>query len=313
MRRLTYVIVLGSLLIAPWAATAAEGDQDKLQGVWRRVSGMENGKRMSATKAKGVTLTITGSRFTITRGDQTLNDGVVRLDTESMPAVLDLAASERGNEGSVLRGIYKFEGERLVTCVARAGAARPTRFEARAGSGRSLMTWVRETDAVASKESPREEPPQPASEEESPLTVASRLQRRLPGSSPPIQVIVGKSGPQEFEVSRFVTAIVPVTEVYDVNVGGKVEKRQRTGYKNVHKTVMMKMLTKHLRVWTEDGKLVEVEPQLLPSLLRKGEPILMAESPNVDLRHMEIYKPGTAILVPPEGPPPPPPGAPNSA
>ena len=47
--------------------------------------------------------------------------------------------SEKGKR----KGIYKFEGERLIRCVGAVGAERPTEFESKDGDGRTLSVLER--------------------------------------------------------------------------------------------------------------------------------------------------------------------------
>ena len=59
-----------------------------------------------------------------------------RVDPSKSPSQIDVTTQF----DSVLRGIYKFEGDKLTICLARhEDGARPTEFEARGGSDRALF------------------------------------------------------------------------------------------------------------------------------------------------------------------------------
>jgi uncharacterized protein (TIGR03067 family) len=45
--------------------------------------------------------------------------------------------------GAMQLGIYKVEGNTLTTCMAKAGAPRPDKFESPKGSGRTLGVWLK--------------------------------------------------------------------------------------------------------------------------------------------------------------------------
>ena len=87
-----------------------------------------------------------------------------RVDPSKSPSQIDVTTQF----DSVLRGIYKFEGDKLTVCLARhEDGARPTEFEARGGSDRALFqlqlsrpdSKPRPTPASPSRPAPAEESP----------------------------------------------------------------------------------------------------------------------------------------------------------
>ena len=87
-----------------------------------------------------------------------------RVDPSKSPSQIDVTTQF----DSVLRGIYKFEGDKLTICLARhEDGARPTEFEARGGSDRALFrlqlsrpdSKPRPTPAPPSRPAPAEETP----------------------------------------------------------------------------------------------------------------------------------------------------------
>jgi uncharacterized protein (TIGR03067 family) len=300
MKRFTAsFLALGLSLSVFVSLGAAETDKEKLQGAWQRVSGVRDGKRMTAKSAGGVTLTIEGKNFVLKQGDKVINEGTLGIGTKSNPRAIDLRSS--GDEGAI-RGLFRFKEGKLETCFATPGAARPASFSSRAGTGQSLFTWERAEAASAADTSPTaKSAPAPAAPAAgpSPLDQVVRMRDRLPKSPPPVQVIVNAVKGTEFELQRTFSVFVPATETFRVQVNGQFEDRQRTVMKPAMRQVVLKGTIKDLRLWTVDGKLVPVEPEQVADVLRKGEPILLSETPEVDPAYLQIYKAGTVVFISP--------------
>ena len=91
-----------------------------------------------------------------------------RIDPAQSPKQIDLTTQF----DTVLKGIYTFEGDRLLICVAKQeDDPRPTAFEASGGSDRILYRLKMVKDAPAAAERPPakvqapQPPPQPSAEE----------------------------------------------------------------------------------------------------------------------------------------------------
>jgi uncharacterized protein (TIGR03067 family) len=86
-------------------------------------------------------------------GRRSVKDGGEVKVTMGPQTVLHVRATvERGHEpgwinyihvkgGAVQSGIYKLDGNTLTTCMAKAGAPRPDKFESKKGSGITLGVW----------------------------------------------------------------------------------------------------------------------------------------------------------------------------
>lgn len=102
-------------------------DLKKLQGTWKATKFLVNGADL------GPELEMNGFEFEcrldrlITVGG-VASTGVFVLRPGATPSEIDLR-SEQLHGGKAIEGIYSFEGETVVLCFARAGEARPTRFE----------------------------------------------------------------------------------------------------------------------------------------------------------------------------------------
>ena len=100
-----------------------------------------------------------------------------RVDPSKSPSQIDVTTQF----DSILKGIYKFEGDRLTVCLARhEDGARPTEFEARGGSDRALFQLQLSRPDPKPRPAPAA-PARPAPAEESPVPAES-ARRMLIGS-----------------------------------------------------------------------------------------------------------------------------------
>jgi uncharacterized protein (TIGR03067 family) len=123
------------------AGIAAASDQETLQGNWKRILAVHDGKPITGTAVEAK-LTIEGNRFTMTEGDVT-RAGTFTLNETSKPPSLDLTYDQGPEQGKTAAGIYDVRaGNRQRVCINPAGK-RPAKFEARTGSGNLLEEWIR--------------------------------------------------------------------------------------------------------------------------------------------------------------------------
>jgi uncharacterized protein (TIGR03067 family) len=130
------------------ADPAQEGEVAKFQGTWRLVSGLTDGKPLPDEKATQITVTITGNKHTVRMGDAVIaRDVSFEVDPRATPKAVTDTIQDGPQKGTVIRGIYKFEGDTLVSCVPAAGKDRPTKFDGGPGTGCSLRVFKREPAA----------------------------------------------------------------------------------------------------------------------------------------------------------------------
>jgi uncharacterized protein (TIGR03067 family) len=145
MRRLIWV--LGGLILTGLGLASAQPASDassRLQGTWTATRAERDGQ--AAGDIVGNRLSFTGRRFEIVSKDgQRLYAGTVRLDPGQKPAALDFEHADGSLKGKAWKGIYALEGDTLKVCdnAPDPEKARPTRFEARKGSGHVMVTFTR--------------------------------------------------------------------------------------------------------------------------------------------------------------------------
>ena len=148
------VLAIVSLFVAV-RSRAADGeakeeavakDLQAFKGTWRLSAKQEDGKKFSAEEIKDVIATSDGSgRVSVRRGGKLLNAGNVKLDPTKSPKAIEVIFTAGERKGQTVLGIYEIGSDIFRACCARPGDGRPAEFSAKAGSGRTLVAYQRET------------------------------------------------------------------------------------------------------------------------------------------------------------------------
>lgn len=125
-------------LLTVATAVAGAGDKDKFQGAWQRVSIIDDGKPVEGAE-KGFVVFKDGD-YTLKEGETVKGTGTFKLDETKEPKEFDVTPAAGPSKGKSLKGIYKFEGEKLIYCIAGAGLERPKEFASPAGGKLRLYT-----------------------------------------------------------------------------------------------------------------------------------------------------------------------------
>jgi uncharacterized protein (TIGR03067 family) len=124
-----FVVAAVGLLGADQPKTDAKKELAKLQGTWRLVSAESDGVCTPEERVRAVRVTIDGRSHSVRVGDEVVARGVAfEIDPTKSPKQVTDTIGEGPNEGKTIPGIYKLEGDTLVSCVAKPGADRPTKF-----------------------------------------------------------------------------------------------------------------------------------------------------------------------------------------
>jgi uncharacterized protein (TIGR03067 family) len=146
MRRLISALcscVLGSGVLLASAQLARAADK-ALQGTWTATKAERDGR--PAANVVGHRLLFSGDRFEIQSKDKkSLYSGTFHVDASAKPAAIDFEHAEGGLKGKTWKGIYVLDSETLPVCdnAENLDAARPSKFEAKSGSGYVLVTLDR--------------------------------------------------------------------------------------------------------------------------------------------------------------------------
>jgi uncharacterized protein (TIGR03067 family) len=142
-------LVLAGALSAPVAAEDGKADLKKLQGTWKATSLKYNGKDHSVEGDKAIYMVFKDDVATVRASEAVKKEYAkirVKLDTSTMPKILDITVVGGSQKDTVMEGIYKFDRDKLVICARILGKDRPTRFESPEGESIVLLEMEREKE-----------------------------------------------------------------------------------------------------------------------------------------------------------------------
>jgi uncharacterized protein (TIGR03067 family) len=137
------VLLLGLALsiTAPASKDAAKKDTQSIVGEWVPTEAIRGGKPDMPPPGTSITFTEDG-KLILKEGNKAgrSEEGTYKADAKKNPAEVDLLPP-KGEERAML-GIYKFEKDKLILCLAR-GGDRPKKFESPEGTEVMLITLER--------------------------------------------------------------------------------------------------------------------------------------------------------------------------
>jgi uncharacterized protein (TIGR03067 family) len=116
---------------------------EKLEGKWRFVAIVSEGKDIPEDVVKAARLTISGKRFTLRMNTDT-QTGIINLNPSAYPKTIEVTYNSGPERGKKALGIYELEYNKLKVCMGIVGATRPTKFVSKPQSGHVLETLMRE-------------------------------------------------------------------------------------------------------------------------------------------------------------------------
>jgi uncharacterized protein (TIGR03067 family) len=140
--RIALAALLGALVLTAVGGSGARADGKadiekelkKFQGTWAFESVEAGGKEVPTDNFQGVTVTFTGDKYAVKKGDQVFEAATLKLDPSKSPKAFDVTVTEGPNKGAVMPGIYEISGDTLKVCFDPEGKKRPTEFKAATGS-----------------------------------------------------------------------------------------------------------------------------------------------------------------------------------
>jgi uncharacterized protein (TIGR03067 family) len=140
--RLALLTVLGALVLATSGGIGAPADDKadvekelkKFHGTWTFVSVEVGGQKAPADQLKDTTITFEGEKHTVKLGDQVIQVGRQKIDPSKSPKTIDVTMTEGPSKGTVMLGIYEFNGDTLKVCFDGEGKKRPGEFKSPPGS-----------------------------------------------------------------------------------------------------------------------------------------------------------------------------------
>lgn len=115
----------------------------KLQGEWLPLELVTSGTPLQASWLPFGSRTHTGIETKVVFGGQTQLHAKMRFNESASPMEVDYYNLAGKAKGSVSRGLFRWDGDEAVFCIAAPGAVRPSDFSCDPGSGRTLSRWKR--------------------------------------------------------------------------------------------------------------------------------------------------------------------------
>jgi erythromycin esterase len=121
---------------------AVRAELDRFQGEWVMAANESNGTPLSAERLKLYRRVVKGDVYTTTLANDagtTVIRGRFAIKPQTDPREIDVEPEN----GELMQGIYKLEGERFTICFAPPGLPRPTSFAAGEGTRATITVWQR--------------------------------------------------------------------------------------------------------------------------------------------------------------------------
>lgn len=138
-----------TLMIATCLAVSTTRGDDvadelaKFQGTWKLISVEADGRPSEDVSQKNITVTFDGASHTVKFDGKVIEKNVkIVIDPTKTPKEVTDTVTEGINQGMVIKGIYKLEGDRLTSCIDY-GGDRPTEFAAPAGTKQLVRVFER--------------------------------------------------------------------------------------------------------------------------------------------------------------------------
>jgi uncharacterized protein (TIGR03067 family) len=152
--RLSIVVVVALVVAQSVAADDPRGDvqveMKKLEGTWRGVSFIADGKEVAGDRAKGLALTLKADGTWALLDGKDKSDGMFTVDPGKKPKAASFVIKNGMFKDMTTLDIYDLDGDTLKICYVMVPAGkestkeRPSKFAAEAGSGHILWVMKRE-------------------------------------------------------------------------------------------------------------------------------------------------------------------------
>jgi uncharacterized protein (TIGR03067 family) len=143
MRTLTFVWLLGFVFPASAEPPKGATDLEKFQGEWVMVGLDIQESFIPAEKLTGTTLVVKKNTYT-TVVKKKAYPVTFTLDPKPEPRHIDMMIPDGSGAPQLSKGIYKFDGDKLVICRGQAaGGDRPRSFASSLTNDVFVVTWER--------------------------------------------------------------------------------------------------------------------------------------------------------------------------
>lgn len=131
---LVTLVACGGSETAPETAT--------LYDSWQVSSLIASGAPMPDAVTSTMSTTLTETTYNAVVAGQS-DKGTIRVDASTTPPRIDIVGTEGPNAGSLIKSIYKLDGDTLIISYDVTGEAYPTDFESKPGRTDMVVTYER--------------------------------------------------------------------------------------------------------------------------------------------------------------------------
>lgn len=117
--------------------------QQRLQGEWFAVEVVNDGVPVPKAYLAFGSRVQSGTETRVVFGGQTMVHAKTRYHEDASPVEVDYLNLSGPAAGALSLGLFRWDGDQAVFCLASPGAPRPTDFTSEKGSGRTLSRWKR--------------------------------------------------------------------------------------------------------------------------------------------------------------------------
>ncbi len=150
--------LLAALQTSP---TKPDPELEKHQGVWKVLGFVREGNDTPKDLLTEMERVVEGDHVVWRRQGKNFAGTTMILDPKADPKTIDLIPDGGRSRGKVVKGIYRWDGDRFVLCNGDPDAPRPTEFSAPKGSRRTLMTFEKRPAQPAHSRKPGLSPADP--------------------------------------------------------------------------------------------------------------------------------------------------------
>lgn len=120
-----------------------KAELERFTGTWQGVSVVRDGKEVSKPEAEKVKLVVSGEKYTLTEGGETI-EGTHKLDPTKTPKEIDAVRTSGPHKGEKLLGVYQLSEDSYMVSFGAAGKDRPKELKAEGGPGLRVLAFKRD-------------------------------------------------------------------------------------------------------------------------------------------------------------------------
>jgi uncharacterized protein (TIGR03067 family) len=129
---------------------AVKAEMKRMEGTWRGVSAISDGKPMPSDRVKSVTIAIKADGTWVMSDGKETFDGTFTVDLSKTPKTANFVIKSGKSKNNTTLEIYEIDGDTMTDCYVfvptgkESSKDRPSKFASEAGSGHYLWVMKRE-------------------------------------------------------------------------------------------------------------------------------------------------------------------------